>query len=188
MTGSRPHLYWMLCWKYISPCAMLIILVASFYQLVVEGSSYPAWIAARGNTVNMEWPHWCIAIALILILSSILWIPFVAVLRYVSFSHCVMTWCGDCHTPSHSSLFSRCVRLFGIKVIEESEAAWFPEAELKDVHGIVPHDITELERTLLCFNVDGSEGLCWPIRQKKDKSLTHGDIHNERSDDDDDDD
>lgn len=55
-------------------------------------------------------------------------------------------------------------------MIEDSEAAWFPEAELKEVHGIVPHDPTDLERSLLCFNVDGSEGLCCPLRQQKDKS------------------
>jgi len=29
----------------------------------------------------MEWPHWCIVVAFFLILSSILWIPIVAVLR-----------------------------------------------------------------------------------------------------------
>ncbi len=34
MTGSRPHVYWMLCWKYISPLAMLTILAASFINLM----------------------------------------------------------------------------------------------------------------------------------------------------------
>jgi solute carrier family 6 (neurotransmitter transporter, amino acid/orphan) member 15/16/17/18/20 len=60
MTGSRPHLYWMLCWKYISPLAMLSILFASFMNLVVNGSSYPAWVAEIGQTKNQDWPHWCI--------------------------------------------------------------------------------------------------------------------------------
>lgn len=81
MTGNRPNIYWMLCWKYISPSAMLIILVASFYQLLAEGSSYPAWIPTKGVTEQMEWPNWCIVIAFILIFSSILWIPIVAILR-----------------------------------------------------------------------------------------------------------
>lgn len=81
MTGSRPGFYWMFCWKYLSPCAMVTILLASFYQLLTDGSSYPAWIAAKGATENMEWPHWCIVIAFGLILSSILWIPIVAILR-----------------------------------------------------------------------------------------------------------
>lgn len=161
MTGSRPHLYWMLCWKYISPCAMITILVASFYQLIAEGSSYPAWIGSKGSTENMEWPHWCVVIAFLLIFSSILWIPIVAILRYFNIQE-----------NSKSSFYEifNSFRLFGIKVIEDSEAAWFPEAELKEVHGIVAHEPTDLERTLLCFNIDGSEGLCCPIRQKIDTS------------------
>ncbi|XP_073831238.1 sodium-dependent neutral amino acid transporter B(0)AT3 isoform X1 [Musca autumnalis] len=146
MTGSRPNMYWMFCWKYLSPCAMITILLASFYQLLTEGSSYPAWIAAKGMTEKMEWPHWCIVIAFILILSSILWIPIVAILR-----------------------------LFGIKVVEDSDPAWFPEAELKEVHGIVPHEPTELERTIFCFNMDGTEGMCCPKYGLPEKSLEEED-------------
>ncbi|XP_014103700.2 sodium-dependent neutral amino acid transporter B(0)AT3 [Bactrocera oleae] len=142
MTGSRPGLYWMICWKYLSPCAMITILLASFYQLLTEGSSYPAWIAAKGLTEKLEWPHWCIVIAFFLILSSILWIPIVAILR-----------------------------LCGIKVVEDSDPAWFPEAELKEVHGIVPHEPTEIERTIFCFNMDGTEGMCCPKYGLPEKSL-----------------
>uniref|UniRef100_A0A1A9W244 Transporter n=1 Tax=Glossina brevipalpis TaxID=37001 RepID=A0A1A9W244_9MUSC len=146
MTGSRPGLYWMFCWKYLSPCAMFTILIASFYQLITDGSSYPAWIASKGMTEKMEWPYWCIVIAFILIFSSILWIPIVAILR-----------------------------LFGIKIIEDSDAAWFPEAELKEVHGIVPHEPTELERTLFCFNMNGTEGMCCPTYGLPEKSLQEED-------------
>uniref|UniRef100_A0A1I8P2J0 Transporter n=1 Tax=Stomoxys calcitrans TaxID=35570 RepID=A0A1I8P2J0_STOCA len=146
MTGSRPNMYWMFCWKYLSPCAMITILLASFYQLLTEGSSYPAWIASKGITEKMEWPHWCIVIAFILILSSILWIPIVAILR-----------------------------LLGIKVVEDSDPAWFPEAELKEVHGIVPHEPTEIERTIFCFNMDGTEGMCCPKYGLPEKSLEEED-------------
>ncbi|XP_037937409.1 sodium-dependent neutral amino acid transporter B(0)AT3-like [Teleopsis dalmanni] len=142
MTGSRPGIFWMFCWKYLSPCAMITILIASFYQLLTEGSSYPAWIASKGMTEKMEWPHWCIVIAFILILSSILWIPIVAILR-----------------------------LCGIKVVEDTDPAWFPEAELKEVHGIVPHEPTDIERSLFCFNMDGTEGMCCPKYGLPEKSL-----------------
>ncbi|XP_055632628.1 sodium-dependent neutral amino acid transporter B(0)AT3 isoform X3 [Toxorhynchites rutilus septentrionalis] len=81
MTGSRPGLYWMLCWKYISPFAMLTILIASFMELASEGSSYPGWNALTGSTERLEWPHWCIVVAIVLILVSILWIPGVAICR-----------------------------------------------------------------------------------------------------------
>jgi solute carrier family 6 (neurotransmitter transporter, amino acid/orphan) member 15/16/17/18/20 len=85
MTGSRPHFYFLLCWKYISPLAMISILVASFMELSQQGSSYPVWNALTGSTERAEWPHWCIVLAICLIGVSILWIPGVAICRY-SFS------------------------------------------------------------------------------------------------------
>lgn len=81
MTGSRPALYWMICWKYLSPAAMLTILFASFVELASSGSSYPAWVAEKGLTELREWPHWCIFFAVFLILVSVIWIPFVAIMR-----------------------------------------------------------------------------------------------------------
>lgn len=139
MTGSRPGTYWMLCWKYISPCAMLTLLFASFYDLITNGSSYPAWQAALGDTIKQEWPGWCILLAVCLISVSVLWIPFVAISR-----------------------------LCGIKVVEDSDPAWFPTNELKDVHGICPHVATEFEQTFFCFRKDGSEGgFCAPYVAKE---------------------
>uniref|UniRef100_A0A182M6Y4 Transporter n=1 Tax=Anopheles culicifacies TaxID=139723 RepID=A0A182M6Y4_9DIPT len=142
MTGARPNLYWMLCWKYISPIAMITILVASFLELASEGSSYPGWNALTGSTDRLEWPHWCIVVAILLILVSILWIPGVAILR-----------------------------LCGINVIEDSEPAWFPSAELRDVHGIVPHEPTDIEISLFCIRADGSEGLCCPTYGPREQPL-----------------
>ncbi|XP_055389681.1 sodium-dependent neutral amino acid transporter B(0)AT3 [Condylostylus longicornis] len=142
MTGSRPSFYWMFCWKYLSPVAMITILSASFYDLMTNGSSYPAWIAAKGMTEESEWPHWCLVTAALLIFSSILWIPFVAI-----------------------------ARLCGFTIVEETDPAWFPSAELKEVHGIVPHEPTDLERTLFCFNSDGTEGFCCPTYGLPEKTL-----------------
>lgn len=82
MTGSRPGLYWMICWKYVSPIAMLTILVASVINLASEGSSYPVWNQLTGTTDTLEWPHWCIVLAACLIGVSVLWIPGIAICRY----------------------------------------------------------------------------------------------------------
>ncbi|GAB0089144.1 Transporter [Sergentomyia squamirostris] len=142
MTGSRPGLYWMICWKYVSPIAMISILTASFFDLAIKGSSYPAWNSLKGATEPLEWPHWCIVVAILLILSSISWIPGVAICRLV-----------------------------GIKIIEETDPAWFPVNELREVHGIVPVEPTELERTLFCIQADGSEGLCCPTYSLREEVL-----------------
>ncbi|XP_037028827.1 sodium-dependent neutral amino acid transporter B(0)AT3 isoform X1 [Bradysia coprophila] len=133
MTGSRPSMYWMLCWKYLSPIAMITILTASFIELASEGSSYPAWNAAKGITEKLEWPHWCIVMAIFLILVSVLWIPIVAISR-----------------------------LLGVTIVEDTDSAWFPESELREIHGIVPYEPTELEAMLFCIKPDGTEGMCFP--------------------------
>lgn len=84
MTGSRPALYWMICWKYLSPAAMIIILIASFLELSSSGSNYPAWNPMKGITEPKEWPNWCIFLAIFLILVSIIWIPVIAIARFIS--------------------------------------------------------------------------------------------------------
>lgn len=81
MTGSRPGLYWLICWKYLSPLAMISILAASFIEIAVEGSGYDAWVAEKGVTEKHPWPMWAIFLICSLILVSILWIPGVAIAR-----------------------------------------------------------------------------------------------------------
>ncbi|PBC31586.1 Sodium-dependent neutral amino acid transporter B(0)AT3 [Apis cerana cerana] len=133
MTGNRPGLYWLICWKYLSPMAMLSILIASIVEIIVDGSGYPAWVASKGITEKHEWPLWALGLIGLLILASVLWIPAVAICR-----------------------------LFGILIIEDNEKAWFPAADLKEFHGIVPHEVTSAETLLFCIRSDGSEGLCCP--------------------------
>lgn len=81
MTGSRPGLYWLICWKYLSPLAMLSILMASFIEIIVDGSGYPAWLPSKGITERHEWPTWGVVLIAVLILASVLWIPVVAICR-----------------------------------------------------------------------------------------------------------
>lgn len=142
MTGKRPDLYWMICWKFISPAAMIMILLASIFDLAMNGSKYAAWDALTGTTVVKDWPHWCIVIAVLLIGVSILWIPGVAICR-----------------------------LMGIKIVEDSEPAAFPTAELREVHGIVAVQPTSIERSLFCIKDDGTEGFCCPTYHVPEKTL-----------------
>lgn len=86
MTGNRPGLYWLICWKYLSPLAMLSILIASFINIFFEGSGYSAWVASKGITERHEWPVWALVLIAILILTSVLWIPAIAFCRLASVS------------------------------------------------------------------------------------------------------
>ena len=83
MTGSKPGIYWMICWKYLSPLAMTAILVASFVQLAISGAYYEAWVAEEGDKKAQVWPWWAQILIFVLIGMSVLWIPLVALLRYV---------------------------------------------------------------------------------------------------------
>lgn len=81
MTGTRPGLYWLICWKYLSPFAMLAILVASIVEIATEGSGYPVWVTSKGVAERQPWPIWGIVLIVFLISISVLWIPLVAICR-----------------------------------------------------------------------------------------------------------
>lgn len=83
MVGTRPGLYWLICWKYLSPLAMISILVASFVEIAVDGSGYQAWVSSKGETERHEWPVWALVLITVLISASVLWIPGVAICRYM---------------------------------------------------------------------------------------------------------
>lgn len=83
MTGTRPGIYWLICWKYLSPLAMLLILISSFVDLAMEGSGYEAWIKSIGDTEKKPWPVWAVVLVVALILASVLWIPALAIFRYL---------------------------------------------------------------------------------------------------------
>lgn len=43
MTGSRPNIFWKICWMFITPVAMFTILVASIVLMSQGKASYFAW-------------------------------------------------------------------------------------------------------------------------------------------------
>ncbi|XP_076046810.1 sodium-dependent neutral amino acid transporter B(0)AT3 [Oratosquilla oratoria] len=140
MTGSRPHPFWMACWKYVSPAVMLIILGASIIKQLLDGSKYATWDAAEGVVTMRQWPGWIWALVAVLVLISALWIPGIAL-----------------------------TRLCGIHIIQDDEPAWFPAEELREYYSVVPHKVTKVERKLFCMKDDGTEGICCPTEVPKEE-------------------
>ncbi|RZB41562.1 SNF domain containing protein, partial [Asbolus verrucosus] len=71
MIGSKPGLYWRICWKFISPTFIIMVVMFGLLNpqpLQYNGYFYPIWA---------EWVGWSLA------LSSIIMIPLVAVLQLV---------------------------------------------------------------------------------------------------------
>ena len=44
MTGKRPWIGWMICWKYISPLALFIVFIATIYDLCKSKAAYTAFV------------------------------------------------------------------------------------------------------------------------------------------------
>ena len=43
MTGRRPPLIFQILWRFISPIALLVMLVLSLYKMMVETPKYVQW-------------------------------------------------------------------------------------------------------------------------------------------------
>ena len=43
MTGTRPNIFWKICWMLVTPVAMLVILIASIVLMSQGKASYYAW-------------------------------------------------------------------------------------------------------------------------------------------------
>ena len=43
MTGKRPNIFWLCCWKYISPAALLIIFVTNIVDLAKGKAKYAVY-------------------------------------------------------------------------------------------------------------------------------------------------
>lgn len=76
----------------------------------------------QGIAVVLPWPWWCQCLAAVLILSSILWIPGVALVKYTD----LIEW--KMETP-----------------------AFFPTEELKEERNIKKHETTKFEKYFLGF-------------------------------------
>lgn len=61
--------------------------------------------------------------------------------------------------------------LIGVTIVEDTDSAWFPESELREIHGIVPYEPTELEAMLFCIKPDGTEGMCCPTYGLREQVL-----------------
>lgn len=72
MTGQRPSLYWRLCWKFVSPCFLLFVVVVSI--VTFRPPHY-------GNYIFPEWANalgWAIAA------SSMSMVPIYAAYKFCS--------------------------------------------------------------------------------------------------------
>ncbi|XP_060553326.1 sodium-dependent neutral amino acid transporter B(0)AT3-like [Ruditapes philippinarum] len=122
MVGHRPHYFWLICWRYVGPLAMMGILAASLVEIVNKGTPYEIWDSLKGTTILVQWPWWCQVLAALLILMSTLWIPGVALFKYFN----IVQW-------------------------KEEIPAFFPSDELREERNIKEKESNWFEKYILGF-------------------------------------
>jgi len=83
MTGKKPNAFMLLCWKFISPALIVIILVMSIYGQFRDGYYYDKYDVKLAGTVSVQYPPGIVITGYAIWFSAILWIPIEAVLTYV---------------------------------------------------------------------------------------------------------
>ncbi|KAL5258489.1 hypothetical protein ACHWQZ_G009103 [Mnemiopsis leidyi] len=86
MTGSQPHFYWKICWKFISPALISIILVASLVKQCLHPAEYSVYkgcdplnpTAAKDWTEDVPFPWWAQIIGAIMVMLPVLPMPIIA--------------------------------------------------------------------------------------------------------------
>ena len=82
MTGQRPMFFWMVCWKYVSPLAIIIIFFASVVKMASSDATYTAYVGciqapfselvegAKKSTADMLYPGWAQFFLVVFVLVS----------------------------------------------------------------------------------------------------------------------
>ncbi|XP_073715135.1 sodium-dependent noradrenaline transporter [Misgurnus anguillicaudatus] len=89
MMGFKPGIYWRVCWKFISPVFLLLVVIASIVtssDLKYDEYTFPYW----SNVVG-----WSIA------LSSMLFVPLYAIYKILSMPGTLKERIAYCITPEH---------------------------------------------------------------------------------------
>uniref|UniRef100_A0A3P9KFH7 Transporter n=1 Tax=Oryzias latipes TaxID=8090 RepID=A0A3P9KFH7_ORYLA len=82
MLGFAPYRFYYYMWKYVTPILLLVLLCASFIQLIMTPPSYSAWIQEEAVEKTLPFPPWGIGVCISLVVMAIMPVPVVFCLRY----------------------------------------------------------------------------------------------------------
>uniref|UniRef100_A0A7N8WSV6 Transporter n=1 Tax=Mastacembelus armatus TaxID=205130 RepID=A0A7N8WSV6_9TELE len=89
MMGFKPGLYWRLCWKFVSPAFLLFVVIAS--TLTSSGLKYD----------DYTFPNWSNIVGWGVAMSSMLFVPFYAIYKFISIPGTFKERIAYCITPEH---------------------------------------------------------------------------------------
>ncbi|KAL3313674.1 hypothetical protein Ciccas_007723 [Cichlidogyrus casuarinus] len=83
MIGFKPSIYWKVCWKFVSPCFILVSFVL-FSHVFFKFNLICGLIAHQNLTYGAYvYPPWANAVGWVLSLSSVLVVPLVAIIKII---------------------------------------------------------------------------------------------------------
>ncbi|XP_062592995.1 sodium- and chloride-dependent transporter XTRP3-like [Saccostrea cucullata] len=85
MIGHEPHRYWKIMWKFIAPLFIAFLLAATLISKFIKPITYDVYSYTKYIMVPETYPWWGGATAALLVLSSVLCIPGVALARKLGF-------------------------------------------------------------------------------------------------------
>ncbi|XP_072348619.1 sodium-dependent neutral amino acid transporter B(0)AT2-like isoform X2 [Scyliorhinus torazame] len=97
MIGHRPFVLYKYLWKFVCPCMMAALLLASLIRMCIKHPQYRAWNQQKAKEMLLEYPDWALAMMILLIIMACLPIPVVYIhqmmqdrlQRHAAYSACV---------------------------------------------------------------------------------------------------
>lgn len=83
MIGKRPNIYWRITWKFVAPILIVTLLIATFVHQFSNPLEYKAYNKDKGVLEPKPYPWYAGLVSALLVLSSVLFMPGVALLRRV---------------------------------------------------------------------------------------------------------
>jgi hypothetical protein len=84
MTGSKPNIFMLVCWKFVSPALLLFILIMSMVDQFTTGDTYAKYDKTIASPGTAYLSISLVLIGYVLLLFIVVWVPLQAGLKYVS--------------------------------------------------------------------------------------------------------
>ncbi|XP_063689888.1 sodium- and chloride-dependent GABA transporter 1-like isoform X2 [Bolinopsis microptera] len=92
MTGSQPHVYWKICWKFVSPAVITIILIASLVKTCLNPPQYTTYVGcdplnptgSKDWTKDVPFTWWSQILGAVMVMLPVLPMPLFAAWHFLS--------------------------------------------------------------------------------------------------------
>ncbi|CAB1315004.1 unnamed protein product, partial [Coregonus sp. 'balchen'] len=82
MLGFRPNAFYFYMWKYVSPCCLIVLIMATVIEMAISPPGYNAWVEELAQERFQSYPPWALAMCFSLIVVAMLPLPIVFIARH----------------------------------------------------------------------------------------------------------